>query len=207
MSARRLEGRSPPARVLDQRLDGRGHQHHERRMVARDRVERRVGRETRVDRDRRAEVQRRRGLDVEPADMEHRQHGQHVIGGGKVVHVLAHRAVPEQRLLAQHRALRTSGGAGGVDHQQRRRHVHMRVTPVAACRVEQRCQRGAVCGAKSSPMMRASGSAAMSGGTTAAKASSTTSAFTEASVRMNTCSGTASRQLSGTSMAPSRAQA
>ena len=42
---------------------------------------------------------------------------------------------------------------------------------------------------------------------TAAKACSTTSAFTEASDRMNTCSGTASRQLSGTSMAPSRAQA
>ena len=55
--------------------------------------------------------------------------------------------------------------------------------------------------------MRTSGSACVSGAITAAKPCSTTSAFTEASDRMNTCSGTASRQLSGTSMAPSRAQA
>ena len=55
--------------------------------------------------------------------------------------------------------------------------------------------------------MRASGSALLSGAMTAAKPCSTTSAFTEASVRMNICSGTASRQLSGTSIAPSRAQA
>ena len=55
--------------------------------------------------------------------------------------------------------------------------------------------------------MRTSGSACRSGAMTASKPFSTTSAFTDASDRMNTCSGTASRQLSGTSIAPSRAQA
>ena len=42
---------------------------------------------------------------------------------------------------------------------------------------------------------------------TSANSLATISAFTEASHRMNTCSGVASRQLSGTSMAPSLAQA
>ena len=57
------------------------------------------------------------------------------------------------------------------------------------------------------PITCTSGRTSRSAGTTAAKLSSTTSAFTAASHRMNTCSGTARRQLSGTSMAPSRAQA
>ena len=50
-------------------------------------------------------VQRRRGLDIEAADMEERQHGEDVIVGGEAVHVLAHHPVPQQRLLPQHGAL------------------------------------------------------------------------------------------------------
>ena len=62
-----------------------------------------------MDRHGRAMLQRRCGLDIEAANMEEGQHGQHVIVGRHVVHVLAHDAVPEQRFLAQHRALRPSG--------------------------------------------------------------------------------------------------
>ncbi len=66
-------------------------------------------------------MQRGRGLDVEPADMEERQHGEDVIARRQVVHVLAHHAVPHQRFLPQHRAFGTAGGAGRVDDQQRAR--------------------------------------------------------------------------------------
>ena len=59
-----------------------------------DRAQRVVGREARMDGDRRTEMQRRRGLDVHAADMEQRQHRQHMIVGGHGVHVLAHHAVP-----------------------------------------------------------------------------------------------------------------
>ena len=62
-------------------------------------------------------------------------------------------------------------------------------------------------GAKSSPTTLASGRLVSSAGRTPAKACSTTSTLIEASDRMNNCSATASRQFSGTSIAPSRAQA
>ena len=63
-------------------------------------------------------------------------------------------------------------------------------------------------GAKSSsPTTRTPGIAAASGSMIGAKACSTTSTFAPASRRMKSCSGTARRQLIGTSIAPSRAQA
>ena len=65
----------------------------------------------------RAVMQRRRGLDVEAADMEKRQHGQHVILRGEAVHVLAHHPVPQQRGLPQHRALGSPRRSRGVDDQ------------------------------------------------------------------------------------------
>ena len=43
--------------------------------------------------------------------MEEGQYGQHVIVGGEIVHVLAHQGVPQQRFLAQHRALGPAGRA------------------------------------------------------------------------------------------------
>ena len=120
----------------------------------------------------RAELQRRRGLDVEPADMEQRQHGEHVIVRRHVVHVLAHHGVPHQRLLAQHRALRAAGRARGVDDQQRAGEIDVRVAAVAAAGREQIVE-AMPRRRKSRPTMRTSGSACFSGATTAAKPCST----------------------------------
>ncbi len=80
--------------MIGDRLNGRGHQHRQGRTVALDCGERGVRREARMDGHGGTEVQCRRGLDVEAADMEERQHGEHVIIGGEAVHVLAHHPVP-----------------------------------------------------------------------------------------------------------------
>ena len=87
-----------------------------------------------MDRHGGAEMQRRRGLNVQPADVKERQHGQHMIVGAKPVHVLAHHAVPQQRFLAQYRAFRPSRGARGVDDQQRAGEVGLRIAALA-CRL------------------------------------------------------------------------
>ena len=141
-----VEPRRLPARVVEQGLDGGRHQHRQRGPVALDRLECCLGSEAGVQRDGGAQLQRRRGLDVEPADVEQRQHGQHVVLRRHVVHVLAHHRVAHQRLLAQHGALRAAGGAGGVDDEQRGGRVDMRVAAVAAGALEQRRQRGAMRG-------------------------------------------------------------
>ena len=96
-----------------------------------------------VQRHGRAVMQGRRRLDVQPSDMEQRQDGEHVIVGREPMHVLAHDAVPEQCLLAQHRALRPTRGPGGVDDKQRRREVDARVAARAAPRAEQLFEREA----------------------------------------------------------------
>ena len=126
-----------------------------------------------VQRDGRAELQRRRGLDVEPADMEQRQHGQHVIVGGQSVHVLAHHArsrtappgaAPRPSAVPSCRRCRRSAAA------TRDRHAALRPSPVAAC--EQIGSSDAASGgAKSRPTTRASGSASRSGPIVAANAS------------------------------------
>ena len=92
-------------------LDDRRHQHRQGRAAVRDCGEGRVRREARMDRDGRAKMQRRGGLDVEAAHMKKRQHGQHMIVRSEAVHVLAHDGVPQQGFLARHRALRPSGRA------------------------------------------------------------------------------------------------
>ena len=79
-----------PAGMLGDRLNGCGHQHRQGRAVAREGGQRGIRREARMDGDGGAMVQRRRGLDVEAADMEEGQHVEHVIVGGEAVHVLAH---------------------------------------------------------------------------------------------------------------------
>ena len=94
-----------------ERLDRRRHEHGERGAVLAQRSKGRVGCETGMDGHRGAELQRRRGLDIEPADVEEGKHGEHVIFGGEGVHVLAHGGVPYQRLLAQHRPFRPAGRA------------------------------------------------------------------------------------------------
>ena len=71
----------PQSRMLGHRLNGRGHQHRQGRPVPLDSGQRGIRREARMDGHGGAVVQRRRGLDVEAADMEERQHGKHVIVG------------------------------------------------------------------------------------------------------------------------------
>ena len=129
-----------PVRMLGHRLDGRRHQHRQGRTVALEGGERRVRREARMDGHGGADVQRRRGLDIEAADMEERQHGEHMIVGGEAVHVLAHHPVPQQRLLPQHRALGPSRGAGGVDDQQRAAEIGVRIAAVAVRPRQQRVE-------------------------------------------------------------------
>ncbi len=169
-----------PARMLGHRLHDRRHQHRQGRPVARDGGERRVRREARMDRHGGAELQRRRGLDVEAADMEERQHGEDVIVRGQAVHVLAHHAVPQQRLLPQHRALGPPGGAGGVDDQQRAAEVGVRVAAIAAARRQQRVECGASRRREIEPDdAGVRQTACPAAGRTAAKACSTTSTFTD----------------------------
>ena len=120
-----------PARVLDQRLNGRGHQHDQGRAIRAQGVERGIRGKARMQRDGGAGLQRRRGLDIQPADVEQRQHGQHMIVGGEIMHVLAHHRVPKERLLPQHRAFRPAGGARGVHEEERTRGIDVRVAVVA----------------------------------------------------------------------------
>jgi hypothetical protein len=80
----------------------------------------RVGRlEACLENDGGACMQRRQGLDVEPADMEHRQESQDPVGADEVVHRRAVDGIPLQRVLGQHRALRPPCRARGVDDQYR----------------------------------------------------------------------------------------
>jgi hypothetical protein len=55
--------------------------------------------------------QGRRRLDVEAADMEHRQYRQHPVGSRQVVGVQSVDRVPGQGTLGQQRALGPAGGA------------------------------------------------------------------------------------------------
>ena len=83
-------------------------------------VERLVGIEAARQRDRRAREDGRRGLDIEAADVEHRQHRQdvirarHVVGGDRV------ERVPQERALGQHGAFRPPGRSRRVDDEERR---------------------------------------------------------------------------------------
>src|SRR5437660_10225813 len=92
----------------------------------------------------RAVLQRRRSLNVEATDMEEGQHGQHVIVGGKTVHVLTHYSVPQQRFLPQHRTLGPAGGARGIDDQEWTREIAVRIAAVAT-RVSEKAIECAAC--------------------------------------------------------------
>ena len=122
--------------MLDDGLHGGGHEHRQRWLLVCQRIQCRLRRKARVQGHSRANLQRRRGLDVQSANVKERQHGQDVILCRHVVHVLAHHGVPEQRLLAQHRAFRPASCAGGVDDQQRGREIDVRVAAVAGAGAE-----------------------------------------------------------------------
>jgi len=66
--------------------------------VAFNRCERRIRREARVDRHRGTVLQRRRGLNVETANVgKKRQHREHMIIRDEAVHVLAHHPVSKNK--------------------------------------------------------------------------------------------------------------
>ena len=64
-------------------------------------------------------MQRRRGLDVEPADVKHRQIREHDVAAGHVVGGGAVDGVVHQCPLGQHRPFGPAGRARGVDDQDR----------------------------------------------------------------------------------------
>ena len=193
--------------MVQQGLNGGWHQCRERRSELGYCVQRVVGREARMNGDRRTKLQRGRRLDIEPANMKEWQHRQHVIITRHRVHVLAHDTVPQQRFLREHGTLRSPGGSGSVDDQHRRSPIDMRFPCIAAtCRnqIHQRCTAFRCIIQPDNHHFRQSYSKRFEHRIERAP---TNTAFTEASVRTNICSGTARRQFSGTSIAPSRAQA
>ena len=114
-----------PARLARDQLELRRHQHRQRDAVVDERVDglRRI--EPRVQHDRRAAMQRGQRLDVEPADVEQRQRGQHDIVADEIVHVGAIDRVVEQRVLRQHHAFGLTRGTRRVAKQHRRRVTHV----------------------------------------------------------------------------------
>ena len=123
-----------------------GTSHRQRRPVFRDRAQRVLRREPRMQRHGGAQLQRRYRLDVEAADMEQRQHRQHVILRRHRVQVLAHHCVGQQGLLCEYGALGPSRCARGVDDQQRRAPIDIRFAAVAAIGSHQVGQRDATVG-------------------------------------------------------------
>src|SRR5262249_37629337 len=103
--------------MLGKSLDCRGHQNDKRGTIRSNGGERRLRLETRMQRDSCADLQSRRGLNVQPPDMEKRQNRQHVVVRRKVMHVLTHHGVPDERLLTQQRAFGAPSGARGVDEE------------------------------------------------------------------------------------------
>ena len=129
------EVRLRPAREVDHRLDGRRHQHELGRAVVLKRAQRRRGVEAAVQDHRPPDIEGRRGQDVEPADMEHRQHRQHPVGIAEPGIVDAVMRVDLDRLLGEHGALGMARGARGVDQQAGRLARHPRVAVIAARRL------------------------------------------------------------------------
>ena len=130
--------------MIGHRLNGCRHQHRQGRAVERNGGKRRIRREARMDCHGCTKMQGRRGLDVEATDVKEGQHGEDMITGGEVVHVLAHHGVPQQRFLSQHRALGPSGCTRGVDDQQRTGEIGMRIAAVAARAPQQRVERASM---------------------------------------------------------------
>ncbi len=108
-----------PARVREQRVELRRHQHRQRDALAFDRRQRRASVELGVQRDAAARTQRRRREDVQAADVEQRQGRQDAVVGRERVHLDARVGVGVDRLLAQQHALRAAGRTRGPAQQQR----------------------------------------------------------------------------------------
>ncbi|MCZ7559584.1 MAG: hypothetical protein M5U30_05605 [Burkholderiaceae bacterium] len=97
----------------------RGHQHGERDALMLDRVEGGLDIELRMQHHGAAGTQRRRGLVVEPTDVEQRQCREDVVVFGEIVHRRAVQRVPGDGILREHDALGPAGGARGVADEQR----------------------------------------------------------------------------------------
>ena len=139
-------------------------------------VERRVRREARVQRDGRAQLQRRRGLDVEPADVEQRQHGQHMI----VAPSCRACAGSSRRSRPAPPGAAPRPSAGRWCRRCRRSAAGRRDRRAGCGRRRLRRQQASNAmrdGAKSRPTMRTSGSACVKRRDNGAKACSTTSAL------------------------------
>ena len=105
--------------MVHHRRELRRDQHRQRDALALDRLDGRQRLELFVQGDAGAGVERRQCQDIEPADVEQRQRGQHPVGTGQIVHVRAVERIPEQRALRQHDAFRHAGRARGVANQHR----------------------------------------------------------------------------------------
>ena len=81
--------------MIGHSLNDCGHQHRQCWTVPFNGGERYFRNEARMDRHGGTVVQGRRGLNVKAADVEKRQHGEHMIIRGEGVHVLAHHPVPQ----------------------------------------------------------------------------------------------------------------
>ena len=109
-----------PGGVVDDGPHQRGHQDHQVRAFSRQRGEGRIGFETGLEDDFGAGAERRDRMDVEPADMEHRQVGQHAVAARHVVGGDGVGGVEGDRRLGEHRPLGAARGAGGVGEHERR---------------------------------------------------------------------------------------
>ncbi len=167
-----------------------------------------VGREARMDRHRRPKMQRRRGLDVEAADMEERKHGEDVIAGGEAVHMPGSLRRSRARPPAAAPRPWAFRWCRTYKRQQRAGEIGMRVAAIAARAFEQRIEtpvpwwernqaRRQRCWAGVLPAREESPQKPVRGPST----------LTEASDRMNNCSPPPTASSTAPAMAPSRAQA
>ena len=108
-----------PCRMPDQGGHDRRHDKRQRRAGRRDRRQSLARIESAHQHDFGAERKGGNRLDVQPADMEHRQEGQDAVVRRHVVHVLAVDGIPGQRILRKDGTLRPAGRPRRVDQQHR----------------------------------------------------------------------------------------
>ncbi len=108
-----------PARVLLQRLQRGGHLQRERGERLGQGVEHGARVETAVQQHRGAARERRQRLDAQPAHVEQRQHREHRVLLGDLLHLRGDGHVGQQVGLGVHRALGLARGARRVDQQHR----------------------------------------------------------------------------------------
>jgi len=130
-----------PVRVIDQCLHRGRHLQGQRRPFLRQRRQRRIGAEARVQRDAGAGAQGRQRLDAQAADMEHRQHREHPVLRGDLLHLRCDPHVGQQVGLGVEGGARPAGGAGGVDQQHGGSVFTYLGRGIGRLRRIQRCQR------------------------------------------------------------------